>query len=390
MSEKLWRVDSAELEYVKEAIEKGLTGELTKRFEAKFAERFGVEYAIALNSGTSALHAGLLALEVGPGDEVIVPPLTFIAAAFAAMYVGAVPVFADVAPDTFNIDPEDIKKRITSRTKAIVTVSIFGLPPEMDAIMEIAREHNLKVIEDNAQCYLGEYKGKLAGTMGDLSIFSLQRSKHLTTGDGGVVITDDEQIAVKVRKFMDLGYMALTAKPVSNENFKETIQNPNYKRHEFLGFNFRIPEVCSAMGLAQLEKIDMLVEKRIAIAEIYAEAVAGCDWLRPQASPEHMKHSWWTFVVKLDPNAKCNWQEFRQSFREHGGDRFYACWSLSYLEPALEGLAYSEHNIRYEKGLCPVAESLQPYLIQFKTNFESLGYAHKQAEALKKTIANFS
>ena len=228
MSKKLWRVDELELEYVKEAIDTGLTGVMTKRFEARFAEKFDSKYAVAVNSGTSALHAALLALGVGPGDEVIVPPLTFIATTYAVLYVGAIPVFSDINSETFNIDPGLVEEKITSRTKAIVTVSLYGLPPEMNSIMDIAKRYKLKVLEDNAQCVLGKYENKIAGTIGDISIFSLQRSKHLTTGDGGVVITSDESLAEKCRKFADLGYRTLTAKSITNEDIKEKIQTARF------------------------------------------------------------------------------------------------------------------------------------------------------------------
>ena len=176
------------------------------------------------------MHAALGVLDIGEGDEVILPPLTFIATAFAVLYVGAVPVFADVDANTFNISPEEIKKKITSKTKAIITVSLYGLPPQLDEIKEIADSRNIVLIEDNAQCVFGKCNEKIAGTFGDLSIFSLQRSKHLTTGDGGIVITDDEELASKVRKFADLGYSRLTAKPITNENFKSIIQHPTYKK----------------------------------------------------------------------------------------------------------------------------------------------------------------
>jgi len=152
-----------------------------------------------------------------------------------------------------------------------------------------------------------------------------------------------------------------------------------------------MPEVCAAMGLAQLDKIEMLLEKRIAIAKLYEDAIQGCDWLIPQKTPENIEHSYWTYVMKLDVNQKnITWMEFRECYRNNGGDRFYGTWSLSYLEPALEGMDFPEHGIRYEKGLCPVAESLQPYLIQLKTNFESLDYGKQQAESLKKTIEKFN
>ena len=391
MSKKLWRVGAEELEYVRQAIEGGLTGKFTKKFEARFAEKFGVAYAISVNSGTSALHTAMLALDIGPGDEVIVPPLTFIATAYAPLYVGAVPIFADVDPDTFNIDPDEIEAKITPRTKAIITVSLYGLPPDLDKIERIAKKYNLKIIEDNAQCVFGKCNGRLAGTIGDISIFSMQRSKHLTTGDGGIIITNDELIAVKCRKYADLGYRTLTAKPISNEDIKEKIQQPDFKRHELVGYNFRMPEVCAAMGLAQIEKIDDLIEKRIAIAELYEKSIEGCNWLTPQKTPKDILHSYWAFVLKLDViRSSISWLEFRERFRSNGGERFYGAWSISYLEPALEGMYFPEHDIKYENGLCPVAESIQPYLIQLKTNFEDMQYAKEQSCALRKTIDNIN
>ncbi len=378
MSKKLWRVNDQDLAYVAQAIEGGLTGKYTKIFESKFAESFGVEYAVALNSGTSALHVALAAMGIGPGDEVITTPLTFAASTFCILYMGATPIFADVDPHTWNIDSKSIEKKITPKTKAIVIVALYGLPADFKAIGAIAKKHHLKILEDNAQCVLGKCGDTLAGSFGDAAIFSLQRSKHLTTGDGGVVITNDEGIAERSRKIADLGYAKLTAKPIVNENFKDQIQDPDYKRHVMLGYNFRMPEVVAAMGIAQLEKMNDLVAKRIAIAELYAQAVKGCSWLTPQASPAGYTHSWWTYVLKLDTN-KISWKDFRQRFLALGGDRFYAAWALTYREPAL---AY----MKIPQGACPVAESLQPVLIQLKTNFEDLTYAKRQAEILKQTI----
>ncbi len=381
MPNKFWRVGKEELEYIEKAIDMGLMGKMTEELEIRFAKKFGVNYAIAVNSGTSALHSAVGGLGIGPGDEVIVPPLTFAATGFAPLYIGAVPIFADIDPLTFNIAPDSILKKITKRTKAIITVSLYGLPPEMDRIMFIAKKYNLKVIEDNAQCVFGKYKGKIAGTIGDVSIFSFQRSKHLTAGDGGMVITNDESLAEKIRKFSDLGYTTLKAKPGAHSICKEELQQPDFKRHECLGFNFRMPEVCAAMALGQLDKLDMLIQRRIAIARLYEEAIQGCDWLIPQKTPEDVEHSYWTYVLKLDTSkTNVSWIQFRKTFLQKGGEPFYGAWSLTYLEPALEGM----------RGLCQVAESLQPYLIQLKTNFESIDYAKKQADALAQTIDKLS
>ena len=277
-----WRVGKEELSYVEKAIDNGLNGFYTTKFEELFADKFNIKYAIAVNSGTSALHAALGALDIGEGDEVIVPPLTFIATAFSVMYVGAVPVFVDVDPNSFNICPEQIKNKITKKTKAIITVSLYGLPPQLDQIKDIAQSEKIALIEDNAQCIHGLCNKKIAGTFGDISIFSLQRSKHLTTGDVGIVTTNNQELAQKTRRFADLGYERLTAKPINNENFKNVIQHPSYKRHSSLGYNFRMPEVCCAMGIAQLEKMDIFLKLREEIAAIYYEAVDDCKWIKVQ------------------------------------------------------------------------------------------------------------
>ena len=391
IANKLWRVGNNELGYIQQAIEGGLTSEFTKKFETYFANKLGIKYAIAVNSGTSALHAAMGALDIGPGDEVIVPPLTFIATIFAPLYMGAVPVFADIDPYTFNISPESIRQKINKKTKAIITVSLYGLSPEMDEIINIALQNNLKVVEDNAQCVLGKYKDRIVGTLGDISIISLQRSKHLTTGDGGVAFTDNEILAKKMRKFSDLGYKNLTALPISNEQFKDTLQRPDYIRHDTIGFNYRMPEICAAMGMAQLDAMEKLLEKRVTISKHYSEAIKGCEWLVPQKIPDGIQHTYWTYAAKLDSKVNnVSWEKFRKVFRQKGGDRFYGAWRLAYLEPALEGKVFPEHGIKYEKGLCPVAETVQPQLIQFKTNFESIDYAKKQADILADTIAELT
>ena len=191
MKKNLWRVGKLEKKYVNLAIDGGLTGKYTKEFEKLVCEKFGCRYAIAVNSGTSALHVSMLALGIGIGDEVIVPPLTFIATAYAPIYVGATPIFVDIDPDTFNIDTNKIVSKITKKTKAIIPVSLYGLPSDLISIKHIAKKYNLKIIEDNAECVFGKINDKTVGNFGDISIYSLQRSKHLTSGDGGIITTND-------------------------------------------------------------------------------------------------------------------------------------------------------------------------------------------------------
>jgi perosamine synthetase len=387
MSKKLWRVGQREVEYIKEAIDSGLTGIMNQRLEEEFAKKNGVKYAIGVNSGTSALHCCLAAMGIGPGDEVIVPPLTFAATAFSAIYLGAVPVFVDIDLDTFNIDSNRIQEKITPRTKAIIPVALYGLPADMDPIMEIATSNNLFVLEDSAESLLGKYKGRFSGTIGDMGIFSFERSKHMTTGNGGMIITNNEELAENARKFCVMGYSTLKAGTYETKPSKDDIQDPNFDRHMFVAPNYRLPEVCAAMALAQLEKLDEFVEKRIKIAKLYSEAVQGCDWLKPQKVPEGFVNSYWTYAMKLEGEAiGISWQTFRKTYFEEGGDRFYAAWKLTYMEPALAGMEFRENNTKYEKGLCPIAEEIQPKLIQLKTNYGSIEYAKVQALALERTI----
>lgn len=377
-----------EMEYVKQVLESdarsGTSGGWNQRLERLFIESFGMRFAVAHNSGTSALHACLRAAGVSAGDEVISPALTVIMDAFATLYQGATPVFADVQPGTFNIDPEDVRRRITRRTKAIITVSLYGLPADLDPIMEMAAEHNLTVIEDNAQCLLGMYKDRLAGTIGHMSIFSFENSKHLSVGEGGMVILNDEMLAERVRKYGGIGYKNLTATGGRIRLDEDVFQDPEYKRHDCLGWNYRLTELCAAVGVAQMERADEIVKMRQDVAHLYEEAIGGSKWMIPQEVPEGYTNTFWTYAVRYEGLAALgvSWQVFRRTYMNMGGDGIYAAWSIPYQEPALKDLGY-------KLGLCPVAEELQPKLMQFKTNYRDFELARRKAEALRKTIRHF-
>jgi len=399
------RISERERAYVAEVLDtefrSSAGSRMTQRLEQKFAEMFNVRFAISHVNGTATLHSALAAAGVGPGDEVIVPPLTMSSTSFAVMHCGAVPVFADVDPCTFNLDPGKIESCISARTKAIMPVALFGLSPDMDPILAIAARHNLPVIEDDAQCVLGYYKGRIVGSMGALSSFSFQSSKHLTSGEGGMVLTNDEGAAEAVRRFNSLGYGAVGAAAGKGKISRDTIQDPVYERHVSVGFNYRMSELCAAVALGQLERMRELVDWRIACAAEYAQAIAGCDWLSPQVAPPGYVHSYWTYAVKLDPSVDFDWYDFRAKYRELGGDGIYAAWQLSYLEPAfrnkdlwrMQGLASRPADSvvqKCDRGLCPVAESVQPLLLQFKTNYTDMGKARHQGEVLASAIDFFN
>lgn len=392
------RITEKEYEYVKEVLDgefRSHTGAtMMKRLESAFAERFGAEYAISHINGTATMHSILEAWGIGPGDEVIVPPLTMASTSFAVLQTGATPVFADVVYDTFQIDSASVAHRITDKTKAIITVALYGLSPDMDPIMELAETHNLYVLEDNAECFLGYYKGRLCGTIGHAASFSFQSSKHVTSGEGGMIITNDADLALDVRRFSSLGYAGLSNK--EGKITKRDIQNPTYKRHSQLGWNYRMPELCSAVALAQIERIDDLVAARVRAAEIMEGAIADCDWLVAQHTPEGYVHSYWAWPVRLE-HPTLSWTAFRDAFVAAGGDGIYAAWELTYLEPAFRDAVFlgretqmtADQRGAYAPGLCPTAERLQPKILAFKTNYWDATDAEKQAEILRKTWRTF-
>lgn len=393
------RVFGNELKYVKQVLDtefRSSKGSLMmSKLESEFGKRFESKYAISFNNGTSTMHAILEALGVGPGDEVIVPPLTMSSTTFVVLQCGATPVFADVDKDSLVISPESVKKNITDKTKAIITVSLYGISPDMDPIMEEANKNNIVVIEDNAQCFLGEYKGRLVGKLGHVASYSFQSSKHLTSGEGGIVITDDEELAIKIRRINSLGYAGVGAS--KGKITKKDIQDPSYSRHVCLGWNYRIPELCAAVALAQVENIDSLVQRRVQSAKLFKQVTDNCEWLEDQSADYENINSYWGFAVRLT-NKNISWYDFRDKFMEFGGDGIYAAWKLTYLEPMFEDHNFlnrenyisKERLAEYKTGLCPNAEEVQKQILAFKTNYWNLNDAEKQVQVLKRTIDFFN
>lgn len=399
-----WRFKGNELKYLREVLESGLaggpSGSMNARFEEAFATKFGAKYAITTNSGTAALHQTLVAFGVGPGDEVITPPLTPFMCTSTILMAGATPIYADVDPETFLIDPQDIERKITPRTKAIIAVHTYGGVCDMEAIMALAKKHNLYVLEDCAECVLGkDTKGRIAGTIGHAGTFSFQASKHMTTGDGGIVLTNDEALAERIRKFGNHGFINTKAGRRMVKAMKDVVQDPEYLRHNGLGYNYRFSEILAAVGLAQLERLDEFVENRIKMAQEYTKAMRGCPWLRPQKVATGETNSYFTFAVRLGETI--DWREFRKKYMELGGDGIYAAWALAYREPA-SALISKEGRLfpdipgqgKYLQGYlrpptCPVAESVQPRMLQFTTNQQTAAERKAQITALRKTIDYF-
>ncbi|MEX0762569.1 MAG: DegT/DnrJ/EryC1/StrS family aminotransferase [Dehalococcoidia bacterium] len=394
-----WRFGQAELTYVREVLDSGFgsstSGSMNNRLETAFAAKAGAKFAITFNSGTGTLQAALDAVGVSAGDEVITTPLTVISNADVILAQNAIPVFADVDPGTFNIDPADVERKITDRTRAIMPVSLYGLPCDLDAYMELGRRHNVAIINDAAQAHMAEYKGRAIAGIADITSYSLENSKHITTGDGGIVVTDDDALATKMRKFGSLGYAAMKSGDGRIRINKKIFQDPKYKRHDAFGYNFRMPEVAAAVGLAQVERMDFFVDIRVTIANMYADVVRGIDYLAPQATPEGYKNTYWCFALKY-LRDDVSWYEFRDKYMDFGGDGIYASWALLYEEELFASGVYKDHaphyyqDVEYGPGLCPVAESIQPQLMQFVNNYGSVEEAEPKVEALRKTIEYFN
>lgn len=361
------------------------------KLEAAFAKRFNAKFAIGHCNGTATLHVALMACGVKAGDEVIVPALTMSSTSIPVVLMGAIPVFADSDIDTFQISAESIEKCITSKTKAIITVSLFGLAPDYDKILEICNKYNLALIEDNAECFLGTYKGKLVGEFGDIASFSFQASKHLTSGEGGMLITNNEELADMIRRLNCLGYAGVSAK--QGKITRNDIQDPNYSRHLSFGYNYRMSELQAACALGQLERVEELVQNRINVARIFDEAIEGQTLLKRQTEPLGYTNSYWAYSLVLDTdNPDVDWYRFRDLFQKNGGDGFYAAWKLSYNEPAYQNILQPQEGVwqKFDGNLCPNSEYLQKRLIQLKTNYWNLDEAKQQAEILKKTIAEYT
>jgi dTDP-4-amino-4,6-dideoxygalactose transaminase len=277
------QVGEEEVQAVRQVLLSGqyVSGQKVAEFERRFAEYVGVTDAVAVNSGTAALHAALAALDIGPGDEVIVPALTFFATATAVIHQGAVPVFADITLKDYCLSADDLPNRITPRTKAIIPVHYFGYAADMAAINTIARKHGLKVIEDCAQSHGTRYRGVMTGALGDLGAFSLFATKHMTTGEGGIVTTNDRQMAARMRVFRSHGL-------------------EGRDDHVMLGYNYRMTEMAGAIGLIQLGRLDALNDARIRRSEQILRRVADVPWLTVIDTPNDQTPTYFWCPILID------------------------------------------------------------------------------------------
>jgi dTDP-4-amino-4,6-dideoxygalactose transaminase len=277
-----------ELELLAEVLKSGtLTttkGKFGKTLEKKFAEKMGAKHAYACTSGTAAIHCAIAAINPNPGDEIVTTSITDMGALSPIVYQGAIPVFADVDPRTCNVTAETIEKVLSERTKAIIVTHLFGNPCEMQPIMELARAHKIPVIEDTAQAFLAEENGKYAGAIGDIGCYSLQQGKHITTGEGGMVITNDDALARRMFLFI-------------NKAWGYGDQNPD---HYFLALNYRVSELQAAVAVAQMDKLDLSVSNRVQTAEKLTEMLQGIDGIETPRVAEGAKHVYWKYCLRVD------------------------------------------------------------------------------------------
>ena len=379
------------------------TGELGRRFEDAWAKWNGARFAVTTTNGTSALHTALAALGIGPGDEVIVPSYTFIASSFCVVQAGAIPVFADSRREDHCIDPDDIRCKITDRTRAVIPVHLYGNVCDMDAIMQVAAEHNLFVVEDCAQAHGAVYKGSRVGTIGHAGCFSFCQSKTFTTGgEGGAVITDSEQIAMACRSFRDHGY------DVEKRLSLLEMEGSLPYIHTRVGFNYRMTEMQSALGLAQLPRLaSWNLARRRKNAELLIRELSGVPQILTLPVHERDRlNGFFVFPIVLDlDRLTCDKRTFLKALEAEGAPAWREFWPQSYRERA-----YVEHNgfgrakfpfesreytdaasTDYAKVYCPNAAWLEErtFIVQCHPRLEE-EHMRRIAEAIRKVAAAYA
>jgi perosamine synthetase len=331
-------LDGNEKKYLVECIETGWIsseGPFIKQLEEGLAQRVNRKYGIAVSNGSAALDAAIVALGIGAGDEVILPTFTIISCAAAIVRAGAVPVVVDSDPQTWNMDIAQIEAKITPRTKAIMVVHIYGLPVEMDPLLAIAKKHGLKVIEDAAEMHGQTYKGRPCGSFGDVSTFSFYPNKHITTGEGGMIVTNDPDVAARCSSLRNLCF-----------------QPQRRFVHEELGWNLRMSNLQAALGVAQLERLDEFVQRKRHMGQRYTELLAGIPGLQlPLAKTDYAENIYWVYGIVLDDEVPFDAEEAMRRLAQHkiGTRPFF--WPM-HEQPVLHrmGLLTQES--------CPVAERM--------------------------------
>lgn len=356
------RFGEEELEQLREALEQNTLfywyGNKVKEMNRKFAAMYGVPHCVATSSGTAAIHAALGALGVTAGDEVIVPPITDMGTIIGVLYQNAIPIFADLDPYSYHMTAETIEEKITDKTKAVIVVHLAGNTADMDPILELARKRDLKIIEDCAQSYLSYYKGKLAGTMGDAGCFSLNDFKHISAGDGGMVLLKDEALYEKTLRFVDKNYNRLAGASLRDVGF--------------LAPNYRMTELQGAVALAQLDKLESICAKRREYGDGITEGIRELPGIIPAKTPVGGQSSYWFYMFRIDAaKAGVDRDQFCGALTAEGIPCMpgyipacvyeYNLLTEKNIYPGTDcpfGCKYYGRKIEYRKGLCPNAEEI--------------------------------
>ena len=362
-------------------------GKKTKEVEERFAALLGMKHALAVTSGTAAVHTAVASINPDPGDEIITTPMTDMGTVIGIIFQNAIPVFADVGPDGYLLDPESVRRAISPRTRAIIPVHLWGTAADMDAFLAIGQQHGIPIIEDCAQAYLTEYKGRLAGTMGAMGCFSLQQSKHITCGDGGLVVTNQDDLAWRARLFTDKGW-------------DRTSED---RGHAFLGMNYRITELQSAVVLAQLGKLPEFVSRRRALGDALTRQISGIPGLYPPTESAKSGNTDWYYPLRI---RESEFGMSRERFLAALGAEGVSGWVwLSgqplYMFDALRlqltfgrshhpfDSPYASRRIEYGPGLCPNAEQACRELVVLTVHeFYTERDVDDMATAIRKVAAS--
>jgi perosamine synthetase len=365
-------------------------GKKVKEFTAKFAQMYGAKYCVAASSGTASIHVALGTVGVAPGDEVITSPITDIGTLIGILYQNAIPIFADVDPHTYNLDPKSIEKKITDKTKVILVVHKGGNPTDMDAVMKIAKKHKVKVIEDCAQSYLCWYKGKLAGTIGDVGCFSLNDFKHISAGDGGMCLMNNEEMYIRAMRFADKNYNRLVPYPDSIGQIDD------------LAPNYRMTELQGAVAIAQLDKLEWICDQRNVYGEGITKGISGLPGIYPHKITEGGKSSYWFYMFRIDEKeAGVSRDEFSEALEAEGVPNEAVHTKTVYENglflnknayPGTDcpfGCKYYGREVSYYKGMCPTAEAVYKTAIRLQVNEFFTGQDLKEVVKAIRKVSNF-
>lgn len=355
-------------------------GPMNEQFESMVAQRAGCRYGVSCSSGTSGLHLIMKAMNIGPGDEVITTPFSFVASSNCMLFVGATPVFVDICPKTMNMDPAKVEAAITPRTKAILAVETFGNPAHMEAYAAIAAKYEIPLIEDSCEALGTTSKGKHAGGFGRVGVFGFYPNKQITTGEGGMIVTDDERLAELCRSMRNQGRpmpQLSSAHPKTMEPSVGGTAAGSWLRHERLGYNYRLSEINAAIGVGQMKRFDEILAKRTKVAEAYIQRLGANPHLAmPTIGPDTFM-SWFVFVVRLAPTYTAAERErIIRGLRAHdiGASDYFPC---IHLQP------FYQEQFGFHAGMFPIAESVSQRTIALPF-FNDL--THADIEVVAQTL----